>query len=85
MTRHSRTGMTGARRRECNAIGSSRPLSHGRRGLLSDLRRYLSRLAFELMVGRKGRVVPYVSVDRPWCFQSPVEYGTGFIDFAEGS
>eukprot|EP00802_Teleaulax_amphioxeia_P005716 Tamp_05720.p1 GENE.Tamp_05720~~Tamp_05720.p1 ORF type:complete len:504 (+),score=81.20 Tamp_05720:1294-2805(+) len=42
---------------------------------------HMSRLAFELLVGLRGRVVPYVSVDRAWCFESDLEYGTGFIDF----
>uniref|UniRef100_A0A7S0EW27 EGF-like domain-containing protein n=1 Tax=Hanusia phi TaxID=3032 RepID=A0A7S0EW27_9CRYP len=42
---------------------------------------HMSRLAFELMVGRKGFLVPYESVDRPWCFESDRHYGTGFIDF----
>lgn len=42
---------------------------------------HLSRLALELMVFEKGYLVPYTSVDRPWCFDSGKDYGTGFIDF----
>jgi len=42
---------------------------------------HMSRLAFEMMVGKHGFVVPYISVDKPWCFRAQKDYGTGFIDF----
>lgn len=34
-----------------------------------------------MQVAEKGYVVPYMSVEGPWCFELGVDYGTGYMDF----
>jgi hypothetical protein len=48
---------------------------------VASLSGHMSRLALEYMIAEKGYLVPYISVEGPWCFELPVDYGTGFIDF----